>query len=120
MTKPPRRFPPPWEVHEATESFCIHDSKGQARPGLDQARRLSDPEASARPQRPPGRSPGTGTRGTPVPPPRRAWDSGIGTSTQHAPLHLRPHADPEGCPTQGRLTLPVVLAASAPKLLHET
>jgi hypothetical protein len=25
-----RRFPPPWEVHEATESFCICDAKGQA------------------------------------------------------------------------------------------
>jgi len=25
-----RRFPPPWEVHEATESFCIRDAKGQA------------------------------------------------------------------------------------------
>ena len=25
-----RRFPPPWEVHEATESFCIRDANGQA------------------------------------------------------------------------------------------
>jgi hypothetical protein len=30
MTKPPRRFPPPWEVHEAAESFCIRDASGQA------------------------------------------------------------------------------------------
>ena len=25
-----RRFPPPWHVDEATESFCIRDAKGQA------------------------------------------------------------------------------------------
>ena len=25
-----RRFPPPWEVYEATESFCIRDANGQA------------------------------------------------------------------------------------------
>jgi len=25
-----RRFPPPREVHEATESFCIRDANGQA------------------------------------------------------------------------------------------
>jgi hypothetical protein len=31
MTEQPRRrFPPPWEVHEATESFCIRDANGQA------------------------------------------------------------------------------------------
>jgi hypothetical protein len=23
-------FSPPWDVHEATESFCIRDAKGQA------------------------------------------------------------------------------------------
>jgi hypothetical protein len=28
MTEP-RRFPPPWEVDEATESFCIRDAKGR-------------------------------------------------------------------------------------------
>ena len=28
--QPARRFPPPWEVHEATESFCIRDANGQA------------------------------------------------------------------------------------------
>jgi hypothetical protein len=26
----PRRFPPPWWVDEATESFCIRDFNGQA------------------------------------------------------------------------------------------
>jgi hypothetical protein len=26
----PRRFPAPWQVHEATESFCIRDASGQA------------------------------------------------------------------------------------------
>jgi hypothetical protein len=26
MTKVPRRFPPPWHVDEATESFCIRDA----------------------------------------------------------------------------------------------
>jgi hypothetical protein len=25
-----RRFPPPWHVDEATESFCIRDAKGHA------------------------------------------------------------------------------------------
>jgi hypothetical protein len=25
-----RRFPPPWSVDEATESFCIRDATGQA------------------------------------------------------------------------------------------
>jgi hypothetical protein len=25
-----RRFSPPWEVDEATESFCIRDARGQA------------------------------------------------------------------------------------------
>jgi hypothetical protein len=25
-----RRFPPPWSVDEATESFCIRDANGQA------------------------------------------------------------------------------------------
>ena len=25
-----RRFPPPWRVDEATESFCIRDAKAQA------------------------------------------------------------------------------------------
>ena len=25
-----RCFPPPWEIHEATESFCIRDAKEQA------------------------------------------------------------------------------------------
>jgi hypothetical protein len=25
-----RRFPPPWRLHEATESFCIRDANGQA------------------------------------------------------------------------------------------
>jgi hypothetical protein len=25
-----RRFPPPWQVEEITESFCIRDSSGQA------------------------------------------------------------------------------------------
>jgi hypothetical protein len=25
-----RTFSPPWDVHEATESFCIRDAKGQA------------------------------------------------------------------------------------------
>jgi endo-1,4-beta-D-glucanase Y len=25
-----RRFPPPWQVDEATESFCIRDAKGHA------------------------------------------------------------------------------------------
>ena len=29
-TKSPRRFPPPWRVDEATESFCIRDANGQA------------------------------------------------------------------------------------------
>jgi hypothetical protein len=29
MTEPRRRFPPPWTVDEATESFCIRDAKGQ-------------------------------------------------------------------------------------------
>jgi hypothetical protein len=28
-TQPPRRFPPPWTVEEATESFCIRDANGQ-------------------------------------------------------------------------------------------
>jgi hypothetical protein len=28
--KPPRRFTPPWTVEEATESFCIRDTNGQA------------------------------------------------------------------------------------------
>jgi hypothetical protein len=26
----PRRFPPPWSVEEATESFCVRDAAGQA------------------------------------------------------------------------------------------
>jgi hypothetical protein len=26
----PRRFPPPWTVEEATESFCIRDASEQA------------------------------------------------------------------------------------------
>ena len=30
MAHTERRFPPPWEVHEATESFCIRDANGQA------------------------------------------------------------------------------------------
>jgi hypothetical protein len=30
MTEHPRRFPPPWSVKEATESFCIKDAKDQA------------------------------------------------------------------------------------------
>jgi hypothetical protein len=30
MVRAERRFPPPWEVHEATESFCIRDANGQA------------------------------------------------------------------------------------------
>jgi hypothetical protein len=25
----PRRFPPPWTVEERTESFIVHDAKGQ-------------------------------------------------------------------------------------------
>jgi hypothetical protein len=25
-----RRFPPPWSVDEATETFCIRDANGQA------------------------------------------------------------------------------------------
>ena len=29
---PDRRFPPPWSVDEATESFCIRDAKGQRSP----------------------------------------------------------------------------------------
>jgi hypothetical protein len=28
-TQTPRRFPPPWTVEEATESFCIRDANGQ-------------------------------------------------------------------------------------------
>jgi hypothetical protein len=30
MVRAERRFPAPWEVHEATESFCIRDANGQA------------------------------------------------------------------------------------------
>jgi hypothetical protein len=30
MSVEPRRFPPPWRVDEATESFCIRDANGQA------------------------------------------------------------------------------------------
>jgi hypothetical protein len=30
MVHTERRFPPPWEVHEATKSFCIRDANGQA------------------------------------------------------------------------------------------
>jgi hypothetical protein len=26
----PRRFPPPWWIDEATESFCVRDFNGQA------------------------------------------------------------------------------------------
>ena len=29
MTEP-RRFPPPWSVDQATESFCIRDAHGLA------------------------------------------------------------------------------------------
>jgi hypothetical protein len=28
----PRRFPLPWTVDEASESFCIRDANGQAAP----------------------------------------------------------------------------------------
>ena len=30
LTKSPRRFPRPWTVDDATESFCIRDANGQA------------------------------------------------------------------------------------------
>jgi len=30
MSGTTRRFPPPWWVDEATESFCIRDANGQA------------------------------------------------------------------------------------------
>jgi hypothetical protein len=32
MIDPPRRFPPPWHVDEATESFIVRDANGQALP----------------------------------------------------------------------------------------
>jgi hypothetical protein len=30
MSVAQRRSPPPWELHEATESFCTRDANGQA------------------------------------------------------------------------------------------
>ena len=30
MKEPARRFPLPWHVDEATESFCIRDANGEA------------------------------------------------------------------------------------------